>query len=523
MFKPVCCFMLAAFSSTFAQTNTRQQATDARSYTLHTTVQTVPLDVVVTDVSGRTVKNLKQEDFLILEDGKPQTIRSFHPPMEQTSLPMQLHSTNEVDKQAPDAPVSILVIDEISTPFEDGAYARYSLKKYLDAQETPLSQPTMLVVANKDRLVVLQDYTNDKQELLKALDHHMTFYPWGPTQDNRLIFAAPFASLIQLTQATIGHRGHKNILWIGQGFRGIQAVSPNGNERRHNEAVIAACINMMMEARMTLYVIDPGGLKQDNGTAMPDAGVWGDAAFGGEGFASDVSLATVAAETGGRVFFNRNDVNNLIGTSVRSGREFYTLAYNPVVDSTNPRYFHKIEVVMKDPNLKATARHGYFEDQIVDSYVRQSHNRHRDNQIIFDLSAAAMNRMVYDGIPLTVERGSKTSDDFYLHVPAGVIPWQNGEADFNIVVATFDLKGKMIDRASLTTPVHTTSATAPLKLHMQVKTAEPAARIRFVIRSVANGRIGAENFYLIDPKLLSDPVTGLQQTRAEKKQNTSGH
>lgn len=527
MFKSICrLFLVSVAASALAQNTAPPPAeitpSDTNNYTLHATVQTVPLDVVVTDAKGHTVDNLTQEDFLILEDGKPQVIRSFHPPTAQPLASTNLHSTNEVDQKAPDAPVSILVLDEISTPFEDGAYARYSMKKYLDAQSSPLSQPTMLVAANKDRLVVLQDYTTDKNELLKALDHHLTFYPWGPTQDPRMIFAAPFASIIQLTQATIGHRGHKNVIWIGQGFRGIQTASPNGDERRHNEAVIAACINMMREARMTLYVVDPGGLKQDTGTALFDNGVW-NAADGGEGFNSDVSLATVAAETGGHAFFNRNDVDNLIGTSARNGQEFYTIAYNPVPDTANPRLFHKIQVVMKNPNLKANARHGYFEDKISDSYVRPARNRHTDNQIIFDLSAAAMNRMVYDGIQMTVERDAQKPGIFYLHIPAGGIPWQDGSADLSIVVVTFDAKGKIVNRSSLTTAVHTPSESAPLRLRLPVQTNPTVARVRFVVRSVASGRIGAENYYFVDPKTLTDPVTGTHETKAEIKARKAGN
>ncbi len=39
----------------------------------------VILDVVVKDKQGHTVSDLTKDDFTVLEDGQPQTIRSFEP------------------------------------------------------------------------------------------------------------------------------------------------------------------------------------------------------------------------------------------------------------------------------------------------------------------------------------------------------------------------------------------------------------------------------------------------------------
>jgi hypothetical protein len=48
---------------------------------------------------------------------------------------------------------------------------------------------------------------------------------------------------------------------------------------------------------------------------------------------------------------------------------------------------------------------------------------------------------------------------------------------------------------------------------LTISTASPAARLRFVVRSNANGKIGAENVFLVDRKTLSDPATGLKAER----------
>ena len=53
------------------------QSQNGEVMTLRQTTQTVIVDVVVGDRYGTAVAGLKQEDFTILEDGKPQPITFF--------------------------------------------------------------------------------------------------------------------------------------------------------------------------------------------------------------------------------------------------------------------------------------------------------------------------------------------------------------------------------------------------------------------------------------------------------------
>ena len=53
---------------------------------IRTTTRLVTLDVVVTDKSGKPVKNLTAADFTILEDGNPQQISNFEPPEFHSSV-----------------------------------------------------------------------------------------------------------------------------------------------------------------------------------------------------------------------------------------------------------------------------------------------------------------------------------------------------------------------------------------------------------------------------------------------------
>ena len=87
--------------------------------------------------------------------------------------PTEIHSTEQLDKLEPDAPVTIVVLDELTTKFEDQYFARYSLEKYLAKQGATLDQPLMLMARSLDRTQVLHDYTTSKREILDALNRHI--------------------------------------------------------------------------------------------------------------------------------------------------------------------------------------------------------------------------------------------------------------------------------------------------------------------------------------------------------------
>ena len=152
---------------------------------LTVTARIVLLEVVGTDKAGNLVPGLTRGDFTVYEDQTRQTIRSFETP-EQHVLPpgVSINSTADLAK-APDAPVTLLVLDELNTRFEDMSFARNSLEKYLNAQPATLTQPTALIAATNTRFQLLQDYTLNRQAVLTALKNHFPEYPWRLMQSGK--------------------------------------------------------------------------------------------------------------------------------------------------------------------------------------------------------------------------------------------------------------------------------------------------------------------------------------------------
>ena len=407
----------------------------------------VVLDVVVSNQKGEPVTHLTKDDFTVFEDKVPQSIRSFD---ETTATPAAserpIHSTAELDKLEPDAPVSIIVLDEVTTKFEDEAFARYSLKQYLRSQGDTLAQPTMLMAANLDRTLVLRDYTTSRKDLLEALDCHFAGYnwkaengSWTPEQ-----FRAAFSTLMGAAEATMGHHGHKNMIWVGRGFPSFNWENLEDDQVQALQNLIANCTNLLRDARVTLYTVDPAGLSAA-GPAIDQNGMELDSPFGGQ-----ADFDTIAVATGGQAFHGRNDVDHLIATSERDGESFYTLSYRPASEIVDPQAFRNIRIVMRDPSLHASTRQGYFaRTGGVPAPLEDSGKA--SAQLVFDVGVALEGLMVYDGVPFTILRDPVAPDSFNLHVPASGLRWENSnpqkqKTGLTLVIATFDRKGKQLSQ-----------------------------------------------------------------------------
>ncbi len=94
-------------------------------------VRHILLNVVVTDASGKPVSGLQKKDFTLLDDDQPQQIVSFKGVEGRTATP----------------PVHVIfVLDILNNSFQDLAYQRGAVEKYLDQNREQLSFPVSIAV-----------------------------------------------------------------------------------------------------------------------------------------------------------------------------------------------------------------------------------------------------------------------------------------------------------------------------------------------------------------------------------------
>ena len=475
------------------------------TYTIRRTARLVVLDVVVTDAKGNIVPGLTRDKFHVTEAKEPQTVLDFTPPGVNMPPPeATIDSTADLDRVAPRAPVNIILLDEFNTRFEDEAFARYSLKKYLERQPEKLSVPTELIAVDLQHFSVLHDYTDNKAAILRALDHHFVAYPWQQRGISWVPerYATAFETLRRVAEATMGHPGHKNMIWIGRGFPSLNgSLFTIDTETRINNEV-QQCVDVLRDARVTLYTVDPAGISAESQVSLFSD--YQDQVFGG-----NYQFSKLAVATGGHAFYGRNDVDAEIGTSARDGANFYTLTYRPTTASLDPQKFRRISVAIDQPGAKVTTREGYFVELPPARVNAQTPSR----RLSVDLLAANNSNLVYDGVPLTLTPVPNEPDSFNIHVDGSGLAWslptetEPRRAEVILLATSFDKKGKELHRISRMIRAAATGADVPptgrlersLNIITKLDHDPKAVRARFVVRVTASGRIGTVDTALPAP------------------------
>ncbi len=464
--------------------------------TIRRNISLVILDGVVVDQNGKPVTDLKREEFHITEDNEAQQIRNFDAPGRFTPSPdITINSTADLDHLAPRAPVNIVLLDEFNTRFEDMAFARYSLKKWLEKQPDKLDTPTMLIAVDLQHFSVLQDYTQNKDAILNALDHHFVAYPWQAHQFSWIPerYTTALYSLRRVAEATIGHSGHKNMIWLGRGFPTLDYTRISVDDQSHVRSSVQQTVNELRDARVTLYTIDPAGL-------MVDPGVYGNGARLFAPFGGDPDFQALARATGGRNLYGRNDVDAEIGTSIRDGSSLYTLTYIPTDSTWDPNKFRRIKVTLDRPGLSFITREGYYPDRRA---ARPNADGKVGNRLASELMNAGSSNMAYDAVAFTVETSPTDINTLKFHVEPHGIAWYfpNGDqprhTSLIVMSTTFDRKGKELKNDAKILKFNApadASPTAhldiPLSFEIKFDPVPKAVRTRLVVRVEATGRMG---------------------------------
>jgi len=192
------------------------QQDQSNTPTFRATSTLVFLDVTVLDKKGEpVVTGLTKDDFTITEDNKPQRIFSFEAPETHVTGP------NAGDSE-PDgkAPVTIFVLDLLNSRFEDFAYIRYEVRRFLMSQPSQLTSPVELMVNGNNSLDMLLGYTRSRADLVFALDHLPATLPFK-RMNARSFFWERFDQSIHALQLIAlqnrGVPGRKYVVWVGHG------------------------------------------------------------------------------------------------------------------------------------------------------------------------------------------------------------------------------------------------------------------------------------------------------------------
>ncbi len=492
----IACILLPAVFLV-AQNNRQQQQPQPSGPIFRITSTLVFLDVTVLDKKGHTiVSGLTKNDFHITEGKKPQRIFSFEAPEVHV-----MGANSSADNPNGKAPVNILVLDLLDSTFNDFAYIRYEARRFLMRQPALLPAPAELMVLGNDSLEMLQGFTRNRDDLVHALDRLPAALPFEKMNSwfdwDR--FSQSIDALQQISLENKGVPGRKNVIWIGHGGPGIYLDSPDltGDDAVALREFAHQTTNMLVDSRITLFVIYPG-LHIASGRGMTLSSMDSEDDLGDDDpFEGDVNFGLFVNATGGRLYFNRNDLAHLMSRAEELGSAYYTLTYQPTEGVENGK-FRRIRVTVDNRNYHVVTKAGYFapdprmrvspQEQMVDDIVEAA-----DSSVPFTALHVSMKSMVRHPDTRTLDMTVQLQDRN--------LSWYGGPDGKNrtqLMLAAFSINndGRILasrfEHIGISTPVQDPSARDAMvtPLNISVHFPRKAQHLRVVVECESGGRIG---------------------------------
>jgi len=495
----------AAAPQTSAQPQPESQGT---ATVLKIKTRLVIVDVIALDHKGSPVTDLEAKDFILTEEGNPQTIRSFSfqqpsqtPGQPAALVPVTL-SANRITNMPrfkTNSALNVLLIDGINVSNINQKYVRDEMLKLL--AKLPAGQP-LAVYAMGAKLRLLQDFTVDPS-LLKAAVKKAKDNALGVRQESSNAADLPPGVIEQMTDGMVqqvlrfgqeqainqmdervrltveelgalarnlsGYPGRKNLIWLSEVFPNyiipdrtdigtVTTVAAAQQSVIHNyQAQIDHTADLLSNAQVAVYPVDAGTLvNRDSYSSLSNSdsngNYLGRSARGatrqgmGSAQASEINRASeavmashatmnsVADQTGGKAFYNTNNLEKAIRDGMEDGSTYYTLGYYPENKDWDGR-FRKIAVKVNRPGVKLHYRQGFFAVEPTDPAKRDPKIQAIDIGSALDINNPISTALPFQAVvvPPSPQNGNKVQINF------GVDPHAIG----------FELKADGLQHASI--------------------------------------------------------------------------
>lgn len=269
-------------------------------------VNLVRVLVTVRNQEGGAVTNLSKSDFQLTDEGTPQDIAIFE---RNTSLPLS---------------VAVMIDTSASTRI-DLHYEEESVLKFVPALlNAGNPSDTFALYSFNWRTNLEADFSRSQRRAERVL--HSLRGEGGTSLYDAIYLASDNLA--------------------GREGRHVMVIVTDGNDttsyKRFDDALKAA-----QRTDCVLYPIVTVPIENDAGRAV-----------GGEH-----ALASLAAATGGRIFFPAGfaQLDQAFTDIIKELRTQYLLGFYPKGVRQGPNSFHSIKVSVKDQNLRLSSRSGYYE------------------------------------------------------------------------------------------------------------------------------------------------------------------
>lgn len=504
-------------------------------------------NVVVRDKSGNLVRGLKKEDFTLFEDGKKQEISTFDfenvdelatAGAAEATVTGQaegpagvLKKSNAAVMNARDRRVIVLFFDFSAMEPDQIDRCVDAAKKYINAQMQPADLVALISLATN--LHVDLDFTDDKARILSVLTAYATGEGQGfdngdtgsaegsaetggaytPDETDYNTFSADRKLLaLQSVMQTLGKiQQKKALVYFSNG------ISQSGND---NQSALRAATAAAVKNNVSIYPVDVRGLQAfPPGGEAQNASLHGQSAYSGAAVlndfnnnaASQETLSTLAADTGGKAFFDTNDFSGVFKQVQKDSSAYYVLGFTSANPAKDGRY-RRLRVTVDKPDVKLEYRPGYYAGRDFEHLNKTD----RETQLQDELAA----ELPQTDIPLFAGTAYFREDDshYYLAVslvvPGSQIPFVSEKEKDN---ATIDVVGEVriggrvpVGQLRDTVKLAVDTAQQVRRKNVQYNTgfvlAPGSYHLRFVVRENQSGRMGSFETDVQIPDLRKAPL-----------------
>ena len=310
--------------------------------------------------------------------------------------------------------LNVVLLDALNSNMIDQASMRDAMINFLE--KIPAGEPIAIYLLG-NKLTLIQDFTSDPELLRKAVagvkrqgsrgmsnvagntrDAQMPvgsiaadtmgliaglrgrleeFHDQQSATQTDLRVALTLDALNALAHSLAGYSGRKNLIWISETFPvTIMLDKLASNNNRDYAAAVARTGSLLSNAQIAIYTVDARGLAGSSQFSVgSDPNPIGTPqqtkeTIGGETLreasrettestASHSTMNDLAEKTGGRAFYNVNNLEVAIRKSMEDGSTYYTLGYYPTNKDWDGK-FRRITVKTVRPGVKLHYRQGYF-------------------------------------------------------------------------------------------------------------------------------------------------------------------
>lgn len=508
-------------------------------------------DLVLTNVvardakTGEVVRGLKQSDFTVYENGKPQQISSFDfqsvdmaTPLNEATVSGLAMGNNNGNKAVVVAKAEELRNHRLIVMFFDlTSMQPEDLDRCVDAARAFLKdklQPADLValVSLGDTLKVDQDFTANKDALIQEVGIYngtqgqgfaeganansnqvedTTGYTPDESEYNDLNTDRELFALRAISQSLSRITEKKSLLYFSGG------ISRDGIE---NQASLRAAINAAVRANLAIYSVDMRGLQAISPLGDASTGnLRGSGGYNGASltnnmqgnFASQEVMATLSSDTGGKAFFDSNDFAPAFAQVQKDTSAYYAIGFHSNNPARDGKY-RRLTIKINKPGIKIDYRPGYYAPADFQHSGKEDRERELDDQLASDLPATDM-AIYMDAMYFRMD-----DNRFYvpvsLIVPGSQIPFVKGgdkdKATLDIIGAVIDEEKRPIGRARETVKLNLDSSQQARQKNIQYNTSFnlPAGkyRLKFVVRENQTGRMGSFEAAITLPDMKKSPL-----------------